>query len=327
MPTPNATIAILSIGQMGLGIAHLLQAHNYRITTNLSTRSHATRDRASSAGITLYDTDEELVANADYIFSIVPPRDAIATAKRIEDAIAASPQKKELYYLDLNAISPSTIRKIAASFTANAPSITLIDGGIIGGPPTPPTPSSSPPSSSSSPPTGTAEWSKPDIPLSGPIALHTAHPSGAHLSQILNTRHISPTLGSASGLKCCFASLTKGFTALALQSYTTASALGVLEPLQEYLDVYNPGARSKAEKAVVGCTGKAYRWVEEMRQIGETFGVEGGWDGVEGGKVFREIAGVFEGLADVVEGRGGEGMGDVEGVVGVLGRGLEEKRV
>jgi hypothetical protein len=87
--------------------------------------------------------------------------------------------------------------------------------------------------------------------------------------------------------------------------------------------MYNPNARQKAEKSIVGCTGKAYRWVEEMNQIGECFSMEGGWQ--DQAKVFREISEVFQGLADVVEEKGREGMGDVEGVVGVFGGSLKGK--
>ena len=38
MASPLATVAILSIGEMGLGIAKLLAAHNYRVITNVSDR-------------------------------------------------------------------------------------------------------------------------------------------------------------------------------------------------------------------------------------------------------------------------------------------------
>jgi hypothetical protein len=311
MTNPRATIAILSIGQMGLGIAQLLKAHNYRLTSNISARSDATKARAESAGIELFSTDEELVATADYILSIVPPRDAVATAQRVERALAKRERKDDLYYLDLNAISPTTAKCIAQSFAQNAKNVRFIDGGIIGGPPLPSQ-------------TEGSGWTRPGIPLSGPYPLDSAPVSGAHLAQVLNTRYLGAEIGTASGLKCCFAALSKGFTALALQSFTTASSLGVLDPLRDYLDVYNPSVGQKAEKSVVGCTGKAYRWVEEMNQIGECFREEGGWKG--DAQLFREIAGAFQGLADVVEREGKEGMGDVEGVVEVLGRGLKEER-
>jgi len=264
MTVPHATIAILSIGQMGLGIAQLLIAHNYRVITNVSDRSAATQARARSSSLHLVTSDEELVSMADYVLSIVPPRDALATAHRIEAAYRNANLTKQLYYLDLNAISPQTAKRLHASFTATTPAIHFIDGGIIGNPPSP----------SPSDPSGSG-WKRPGIPLSGPV-LSSALPSGAHLASVLNTRYLDSTIGSASGLKCCFAALSKGFTALALQSYTTAASLNVLQPLQEYLDAYNPGARQKAERSIVGCTGKAYRWVGEMNQIGECFAGEGG---------------------------------------------------
>lgn len=38
MAKPLATVAILSIGSMGAGVARLLSAHNYRVITNDSER-------------------------------------------------------------------------------------------------------------------------------------------------------------------------------------------------------------------------------------------------------------------------------------------------
>lgn len=36
--SPLATVGILSIGEMGMGIAKLLIAHNYRVVTNIEGR-------------------------------------------------------------------------------------------------------------------------------------------------------------------------------------------------------------------------------------------------------------------------------------------------
>lgn len=294
------TIAILSIGQMGLGIASLLIAHNYRVITNVSNRSTSTQNRAKSANITCVDTDEELVQQADYILSIVPPRDAVATAQRVVNTKAS----KDIWYLDLNAISPATARQIA-DILASKDGVKMVDGGIIGGPP--------------SKAEASGNWTKLGLPISGPQKL-----PDENLVEVLNMRYVGDEIGKASGLKCCFAALSKGFTALALQSFTTAASLGVYDQLQDYLAMYNPSGGEKARKTVVGCTGKAYRWVEEMNQIGECFAAEGGWEAQA--QVFREIAGVFQGLADVVEKEGQGGMRDTEGVVKVLGQGLKEKK-
>jgi hypothetical protein len=41
MATPTlATVGVLSIGEMGLGVAKLLIAHNYRVVTNITGRRY-----------------------------------------------------------------------------------------------------------------------------------------------------------------------------------------------------------------------------------------------------------------------------------------------
>lgn len=315
MAQSRASVGIISIGEMGLGIAKLLKAHNYAILTNVSDRSQRTQARAKEANIVLVDKDVELVAKCDYILSIVPPRDAVATAERIISAIKGSPEPRRnsaepLYYLDLNAISPSTSSDIATLLAEKASGVRFVDGGIIGGPP------SRLPNSEG--------WKRPGIPLSGPWALHEAPTSGSHLAETLNSNYVGEKVGSASGLKCCFAALSKGMTALALQSFSTASSLGVLPHLQSYLKEINPKGGELAERGIGCCPSKAYRWVEEMNQIGECFSEDGGWG--EQAKVFREIAVVYEGLAQVVENRGGtEGMRDVGGAINALREGLVGK--
>ncbi|KAJ4286282.1 hypothetical protein N0V90_013316 [Kalmusia sp. IMI 367209] len=273
-----ATIGILSIGQMGKGVASLLLAHNFVVITNVSDRSPATQERARSTSIECLSSDQELVARADYILSIVPPRDAVQTAMRVVDVLRRDPslrasKQEPLYYLDLNAISPETARRTGTLF----------------------------------------EQEKRDA------AIH-----GHHLADVLNTQHLDARIGTASGLKCTFAALSKGFTALALQSFTTAASLGVLPQLQDYISQHSPGVNNRAEKGITGCSSKAYRWIEEMNQIGECFATEGGWP--ESANVFRNIAGVYEGLARVVEKRGGtEGMEGLSGALSALTEGLMEE--
>lgn len=201
----------------------------------LTPLSADTHDRVKRASIEALPTDTSFVSASDYILSIVPPRDAIATAKRISAALSALPTPKPtpLYYLDLNAISPRSAREIAKLFS-NSKGVKLIDGGIIGGPPSL---KNGPEKKSVTNATRAVEdghaWNRPSIPLSGPDRLSEAPVSGKHLAAALNTKHINDTIGSASGLKCCFASTTKGATALCIQAFTTASRMGVLEELQE----------------------------------------------------------------------------------------------
>lgn len=90
----------------------------------------------------------------------------------------------------------------------------------------------------------------------------------------------------------CFASLTKGLTALSIQSFTTAHRLGVLPELKSHLSQYSPKTLELAERGVVGMPPKAYRWVREMEEIAATHEVDGGFEGEE--NVFRAIARVYD---------------------------------
>lgn len=227
--------------------------------------------------------DIELCNTADYILSIVPPRDALATAQRIVIASSNPSFKKRnrpLYFLDLNAISPRLARETNDLFNESSPDVRLIDGGIIGPPPKL---------------KGDGTWFRPSVPVSGPHKLADAQPSGKHLAEVLNMKHINDTVGSATGLKMCFAALSKGFTALAIQSLTAAHNLGCMPELKEHLEQFNPGA-AKSIETVTRMPPKAYRWVKEMEEIAETFEADGGYEERE--SIFRPIARVYELVAD-----------------------------
>lgn len=215
----------------------------------------------------------------------------MATAKRIFAAASTSSFQKRstpLYYLDLNAVSPRSAREMETLFQAVSTKIRLVDGGIIGGPPRSKDPSDS-----------SAEWSVPSMPLSGPHPLAEAQPGGKELAALLNTEHISNDIGAASGLKMCFASLTKGFTSLAIQSFTTAHRLGVLPELKQNLSKFSPKSLELAEKGVTGMPPKAYRWVREMQEIGATFAEDGGFESDE--NIFASVANVYDLVAHETE--------------------------
>ncbi|KAF2399688.1 6-phosphogluconate dehydrogenase C-terminal domain-like protein [Trichodelitschia bisporula] len=290
MAAPLAKVGIISIGEMGLGVAKLLTANGFAVLTNIEGRSSATRARAESAKISLVPTDAALVEGSDYIISIVPPRDAAATAERIISAHAALAQPPSpLYFLDLNAVSPGSANKIASAFAERAPAIRFVDGGIIGGPPRA---LKAADGSSDAP-----KWYLPSIVLSGPYVLAEAPKAGSTLASVLNTKNVGGEVGLASGLKCCYASLSKGFTALAIQSFSTAARLGVLEQLQAHL---GEAKKNQITNSLQGMPPKAGRWVEEMHEIGKTFREAGGWGHADGTdpSVFDEIALVYRFIAE-----------------------------
>lgn len=230
----------------------------------------------------MISTDLELCNEADYILSIAPQRDTQAIADRVIAAATDSAFKKRtnpLYFLDLNAVSPRTARDAYDHFAASASEIRVIDGGIVGGPPKL---------------KADGSWSCPGFVVSGPHSLHTAQPSGDHLAKVMNVRHINDEIGSASGVKMCFAAIYKGFTALATQSLATAHNLGIMSELQDYLKESPLGPHLNGN--LPGMPPKAYRWVREMEEIADCFEDDGGFSREE--SIFRPIAREYELIAN-----------------------------
>ncbi|KAJ5574387.1 Dehydrogenase multihelical [Penicillium hispanicum] len=305
----TTTVGIVSIGDMGLGMAKLLQAYGYRVVTVAEGRSKHTLARIQAAAIEALSSDQELVVQADYVLSIVPPRDAFATAERIAGACRLSEtatrrdaledvngqtNRSPLFFLDLNATPARLAEETAVLFDEPAPEpgrelvmstgsfvrCHFLDGGIIGGPP--------------SQTSQDGKWKKPSVVLSGAA---DQPPTFAPLADVLNLKLVSPRIGAASTLKLSFAALTKGLTALSILSVSTAQGEGLLPELLDHLDRYSPQTAALARHGVTSMSPKAYRWVDEMRGIGEAFDREGGWDGV-GSRIYGGFAEIYRSVAE-----------------------------
>jgi len=171
---------------------------------------------------------------------------------------------RQIAFADLNAVSPQTARD-TERLIRDAGGM-FIDGGIIGPPPR-------------------GEKDRPRIYVAGPDAYlfgQISHPN-------LQVRVISERVGDASGVKMCYAAMTKGTTALAVELLVAARKLGVEQALEKELresrnDVFDWQVRN-----IAGMPPKAYRWVPEMREIAKTFGELG---------MTRRI---FEGASDIYE--------------------------
>ena len=66
MATKSATIGILSIGDMGLGIANLLIAHGYKVVTNASDRRQSLSPQSPASLLTNFSVKTPKTA-------LVPP--------------------------------------------------------------------------------------------------------------------------------------------------------------------------------------------------------------------------------------------------------------
>jgi 3-hydroxyisobutyrate dehydrogenase-like beta-hydroxyacid dehydrogenase len=181
------TVAILSPGDMGSGLGRALQHHSFRVVTNLQDRSPRTHELAKSNGIEDLGSDTAVLSTSEIIISVLVPSSAAATAERIASASRKldRSQLRTKFYIDANAIAPSTTRKLSELFHDTG--ITFIDGSIIGGPPR-------------QKPDGT--WYHPTLALSGDT-------QAINLDNVFDITHVGPDIGQASALKMSFASLTK----------------------------------------------------------------------------------------------------------------------
>src|SRR5438105_3864248 len=231
---------------MGSGVGTVLHQHGLRVLTCLAGRGPESRERAARAGFEDVPDLESLVRGCDVLLSILPPAVAGAVADQVAAAVSAT--GSDVLYVDCNAIAPNTASGIFQTVTATG--ARFADAGIIGPPPTRP---------------GSR------IFTSGPGAKEFA----ATLGEFgLDIRVLDGDVGQASGLKMCYAAMTKGVQALGAELLVAARLLGVEDTL---LAEQSEGGgdvahvRRFVERALLTMPPKAYRWIGEMEQIARCF--------------------------------------------------------
>ncbi len=242
------TVGLMSPGDMGHSIGNVLRVGGLRVITCLRDRSARTAALAAEAGIVDVPDYETLVREADVLLSVLAPSEARRLADRVAAAVRAT--GTDLLFAECNAIAPQTVREIATVVTAAG--ARFVDAGIIGSPPKP-------------------GEQRTRVYASGEHAVEFAE-----LAQYgLNVRVIGSEVGQASGLKMCYAAITKGLTALATELLVAGRAMGLTEPLRAELQQSQPALYGWVERQVPTMPPKAYRWVGEMEEIAATFGYLG----------------------------------------------------
>lgn len=253
-------VGVVSPGDMGQAIAGRLKEAGLNVHTALDGRSERTKALASAAGLTDCGSMEKLVATCELVISVINPGESLTVARQVAAAMKKTGRK--IAFTDLNAVSPQTARE--ADRMIRDASGMFIDGGIIGPPPR-------------------GEKDKPRIYVSGPDAYlmeQINHPN-------LLIRVMSECVGDASGVKMCYAAMTKGTTALAVELLVAARKLGVEQALEKELRESRSDVFEWQMKNIAVMPPKAYRWVPEMEEIAKTFGELG---------LTRRI---FEGATDI----------------------------
>jgi 3-hydroxyisobutyrate dehydrogenase-like beta-hydroxyacid dehydrogenase len=263
------TVAILSPGDMGHGVGQVLKQNGLRVVTCLQKRSQRTRELAVEAGIEDLPSLEAVVTESDLIMSILVPGAARDIAREVGEALRAT--KTDVLFADCNAIAPSTARDVASIIESAGGRV--VDAGIIGPPPTRP---------------GNRMYA------SGPGAdeFATLNHHG------LDIRVLPGEVGQASGLKVCYAALTKGLQALGLELLVAADAMGLHDELAAEQAESMSAIRGYLERITPTMPPKANRWVSEMEEIAQAFADLGMTP-----KLFEGVADMYRLVAETPIGR------------------------
>ena len=250
-------VAVIAAGEMGCSIGERLRRHGARVLTSLAHRSAATIERASRAGV--IDADDDEITAADFILSIVPPKDAVALAQRFQSPLQRS--AKKAVYVDCNAVSVDTVAVIDKLIAASG--ARFVDGSIIGAP-------------------GRQDQSGPTFHLAGesPSDVATLTALG------LRARSTHGPVGAASALKMAYAGFNKGLTALAAAMALAATRAGAANALREELAYSQPQLLAHIGRSLPDMYPKAHRWEFEMREVAAFAGDS-------------STAQIFEGIADL----------------------------
>lgn len=231
------TVGLLHPGMMGSAVGERCIG---RVVWASEGRSELSMDRAVAAGLEDVGTVEALVSVADTIVSICPPGRALEVAQQVAGL------GFDGTYVDANAIAPATARTIGEHFQH------FVDGGLIGAPP------------------------RDDYAVRLYLAGDRAQVvEDLFAGSTVTTRVLAGPAGSASAIKVCFAAWTKGTSAMLFAIRALATAEGVDDALVTEWQQSIPDLVGRAEASAPSVAPKAWRWVDEMNEIAQSFADHG----------------------------------------------------
>lgn len=272
-------IGIVHPGQMGEFVGAILKRAGHQIYWVSENRSAETRNRAEKHCFLELQDMADLCKTCEIIISVCPPVFADSVAKKIHS------QSFNGIFVEANAISPEHSIRISKLFRKK--DTEFVDGGIIGNP----------------------SWER------GSTSLYLAGAKAETVKKCfpesnLEVHSLGDVVGKASALKMCYASYTKGTTALLCGILALAQDHEVLKSLEyEWSKDGNTLAQSSKERAV-RATAKAWRFTGEMKEIASTFAKSSLPDGFH-----LSAAEIFERLSNF---KGNENPPDFPEVISAL---------
>jgi|TARA_B100000315_G_scaffold62719_1_gene56890 3-hydroxyisobutyrate dehydrogenase-like beta-hydroxyacid dehydrogenase len=228
---------------MGHAIGQLLKENELRVLTCLMGRSNRTKQLSEQAGITDVPNMNDLVEQSDVLMSVTVSEAVPGLCREIADAVKAT--GTDLLFAECNAIAPELSKDMEGVLKAGG--ARYVDASIIGGPP--------------------RNGSSPRVYASGDNA--------SEFEQLrdfgLDVRNLGTLLGRASGIKMCYAAMTKGTTALHTELLIAAEKMGLTKELMAEFSGGQQAAVTRMEGWIPSMPAKSRRWVSEMEEVEKTF--------------------------------------------------------
>ena len=193
-------------------------------------------------------TLDDVMQTADLILSILPPEYAVQQAQEVAAAMKAAKAYPD--YVDCNAISPTTTKKVAAVF--DGVPVNFIDGGIIGLNPV-------------------KENEGTRLYVSGKATTLVRQLDGRGMI----VRDLGTEIGRASAMKMVYASSTKGAFSLFAAVAVMAELTGLRDEIFAELAASQPHTMATIERMAPRIPLDAKRWIFEMDEIASTYDAYG----------------------------------------------------
>ncbi|THU91964.1 hypothetical protein K435DRAFT_219637 [Dendrothele bispora CBS 962.96] len=285
------TIAIIGAGGMGSKMAlRMTKSGSGPILTELTGRSQGTLKRAEESGM-IHAEWSHILTHATHILSVVPPKDAFSVAEEVLKAWKELPEsvkderfrkrgERDIVFVDCNAVNVSTMRKMRGLFEGTR--IRVIDGSIIGGPP--------------------SDKYNPGLYLS---ADEEDSEALNDLVEVTKRFGLQPfplkgegsSCGDASATKMANTGIVKGAIGLFVSMIfaANASSPATADALIHSLSVSQPGFLDQISRLIPQMIPKAYRFTGEFKELVESVA------GTECQEIYEGMIKVFERVTEANE--------------------------
>lgn len=235
-------ICLLHAGELGTALGEMVTANGCRVTTVASCRSKRTLENAANAGFEIRETVAQAIHEAEAVFSVVPPANALDLATSVLEETPS--HSNPLIYVDFNSISPVTASQIEQLFQGST--IQFIDASIHG--------------------------QANNLSTNGTLFLSGSESKiVANLFQgLLRVRILGDKTGLASLQKMLLGSITKGTIALFLQAAILAETTSLTEAFVTDLQHFYPETWRFIERSFPTYPVHGHRRVGEIQQLQET---------------------------------------------------------